>query len=63
METPGYSSLVAVGSNLGRHHGGGRSRGGRPGKIYAVGREERKRKHHEFRMNLMNFGHRETMVY
>ena len=23
METPGYSSLVVVGSNLGRHHGGG----------------------------------------
>lgn len=63
METPGYSSLVVVGSNLGRHQGGGRSRGGRPGKIYGVGREERKRKHQEFRMNLMNFGHRETMVY
>lgn len=33
------------------------------GKIHVVGREQRKREHHEFRMNLMNFANRETMMF
>lgn len=65
MEAPGYSgsSVVVVGGGKesGRPHGGGRSEG-RPSNIGLVCREDRKSKHHELRLNLINLGDRKTLV-